>query len=268
MIVPLGLADLAAASDLLEEAGLASGRALFRRYLDWPGRYLGWVEAGTLIAMCGALWQPPAAFIGCMAVRTARQGQGLGRRLLVHVHELARAAGATTMLLEATEAGERLYTALGYVTEYETLITTRPATTAGPAAATAALRAGDAEAIVALDRAVLGVDRAAMLRALLAEPVAALVVRDPDGRPTGYGLRLDNRLGSIVALNDQAGGDLLAALAPGGEILALPAPCAAALAMSAALGFAPVRRLRRMRLGPAVGLDPRRVWALLAAGAG
>jgi GNAT superfamily N-acetyltransferase len=251
--------DTAAAIDLLTEAGLGSGAAMIARYLRWPSApYWGWFEGEALVGSCGAALMGRAAFVGGMAVRTARRSQGLGRRLLEHVH--ASLADVETWLLEATAEGEPLYASLGYQVEYETAMMMRPASVA-----TLELPPLDGRALsamIALDREATGVDRADMLRELVAEGLPAMVVE------RGYGFAFGGRMGPMIANDDSAGALLFAALAPGAGVVGVPAGNAAALASARDAGFVLQRRIKRMRRGPAVAIRPERVWALASAGLG
>ena len=76
-----------------------------------------WDEGGAVAAYAGLCLVPPEAQVTTVAVRRDRAGQGLGRRLMEHLHAEARRAGCATATLEvsaANEAGLRLYAGLGY----------------------------------------------------------------------------------------------------------------------------------------------------------
>jgi GNAT superfamily N-acetyltransferase len=258
MIRPMVSADLDAAKALLLEVGLASAVANVARYLRWQPDGL-WVEdEGGIVGMVGLLHQGHVGFVGCMAVSPLRQGTGLGRRLLEHAHEEGRRAGLTTFLLEATSAGAKLYRAVGYVAEYETMIASRVPSAPMPASR---ITIAD-DAVVRLDREATGVDRAHMVRSLLDEPGAKLAL------PDGYGLLLGDRLGPVIARTPKTGHALFDALAPASATVTLPVPNAEAMAAATSHGFVEVRRLTRMRLGEAVAVRPDHVWSLASAGAG
>lgn len=116
-------ADLPAAADLLACVGLSGASTMLRRYLRWQPDGVWKLEFdGALTGTVTLLRQGSVGFVGCMAVHPARQGAGLGHRLLEHAQREARRAGITTFLLEATPAGEPLYRGLGYVVEHESMI--------------------------------------------------------------------------------------------------------------------------------------------------
>ncbi len=258
MIRPLVSSDVDAAKALLLEVGLASGVANVARYLRWQPNGI-WVEDdGGIVGMVALLHQGHVGFVGCMAVSPLRQGTGLGRRLLEHAHDEGRRAGLRTFLLEATEVGAKLYRALGYVAEYETMIASR--VPSGPTPGSRITLAHDV--VIRLDREATGVDRASMVRSLLAEPGAGIAF------PDGYGLLLGDRLGPVIAQTSKTGRAIFDALAPASAAVTVPIPNAEAMAASASHGFACVRRLTRMRLGEAVPVRPDHVWSLASAGAG
>jgi N-acetylglutamate synthase-like GNAT family acetyltransferase len=267
MIRAMTVEDLPAARALLGEVGLGGAIANIARYLRWqPDGVWVAVEGGEVVGTVALLDQGAAAFVGAMAVAPARQGTGVGRRLLEHAHARGRAAGVTTFLLEATPRGAPLYRALGYVAEHETIVATKVA--AAPVGM--APFDGALDEVVTLDAVATGAARCAMVRALIAEGGPAVVVpgRDRDGGPRGYGLRVDDRLGPVIALDGDAGRALVAALAPACAVVSVPAPNEAAVAAVVAHGFVEARRLTRMRLGPPVGVRPTWVWALANPGTG
>lgn len=257
----LGAADVSAAVALLAEVGLGGAAGNLARYLAWQPA-CGWAAVRTaddaLVGSVTVLRQCEVGFVGCMAVAPALQGSGLGRRLLEHAHVVGRRAGVVTFLLEATPAGEALYARLGYVTTGETVIAARAAT--GAAAAHGRL---DADAICALDRAASGLDREDMIRGLLAEGGVGRHLPD-----RGYGLVIGERLGPVIARDAGAGRALFDALVAPCTVVTAPAH-AGAMAVLAAHGFAQVRGLRRMCLGPPPPAAPReQIWALASPGAG
>ncbi len=70
------------------------------------------------------------AWCGGLGVASEYRGQGWGERLMLALHERARARGAQSLLLEVlvdNEPAQRLYRKLGYQEERELLIWERPA---------------------------------------------------------------------------------------------------------------------------------------------
>ena len=59
---------------------------------------------------------PVEAQVRFMAVEPKTQGQGLGGRILQELEKLARAAGATSIVLNARDGAERFYQKHGFIT--------------------------------------------------------------------------------------------------------------------------------------------------------
>src|SRR6202035_3015815 len=107
-----------------------------------------------------------AATLGMVLVALAHQGKGIGRRLMDAV--LPDLDGRALML-NATEAGQRLYAALGFRTVgifQQHQGTYRPGASATRARP---LRPADRAAVAALDVAAFGAPRSALLDRLLRE---------------------------------------------------------------------------------------------------
>jgi GNAT superfamily N-acetyltransferase len=260
MVRLLVAADMPAAKDLLVEAGLAGGAANVARYLRWqPDGVWGEEESGRLVGMVSVLRYGTVGFVGCMAVSRARQGHGIGRRLLEHAQDESRRAGVTTFLLEATEHGAHLYEKLGYVHDYASALLGRAPD--GACDAVSLLR--DRDAILALDRETVGCDRSVMINTLIDEARGA-TIRSGD-RLAGYGIVSDGRLGPVIARDPDVGRALVDRLTPGSTYAAIPVEH---LATFEANGFALVKPLSRMRLGAKVSIHVPRVLALASPGAG
>jgi GNAT superfamily N-acetyltransferase len=265
MIQPLTRERLDAAIALLEVADLAGAKTNLVRYLRCQPR-CGWValDGDQLVGLVTVLRQGTAGFVGAMAVHPAHRNIGLGRRLLVHAQEDARRDGMETFLLEATPMGAHLYTKLGYVEEHTTVILTRDNVTPPPSTRIAA---STHAALAQLDRLATGTVRDDMLADLLADnPPGATEYRN--GELVGAAMLVGERLGPVFATDRDAGDALFAQLAPAARVVVLPEPNSAALAAAARHGFTEHRRLRRMRLGPAIAMRLDCLWALASPGAG
>jgi len=256
--------DLTDAVALLEASNLGGAQANLARYLRCQPR-CGWVALrdGVLAGLVTVLRQGTAAFVGAMAVHPDHRSAGIGRALLEHAQAESRRAGITTFLLEATPIGEHLYRRLGYVAEHETLILQREGDVA---AVTAQIAPSDHLAITALDRIATGTERDDMLALLLREgPGTTIRMR---GEVVGVGLVVGERLGPVHATQVDVGRALVDQLAPACRVVTIPEPNQHALAAVSGHGFREARRLRRMRLGPAVPMRTDWVWALASPGAG
>ena len=271
MLRSLTESDLPAAMSLLERVGLAGGAANISRYLRWqPDGVWGWFDEAGLVGTVTLLRFGDVAFVGCMAVEPARRERGFGRALLEHAHVHGTRSGVATFLLEATPIGARMYTTLGYVVESETVIVERSAIVA---TSSIAPLAAEFAAILELDRVATASQRRVMIGGLI-DDCAGAVVRS-DRELTGFGLVVANaaapRLGPVIARDPGAGRalvDRLASSAPSPTSAAVSVANDPAVAALQANGFVEVRRLKRMRRGPALSSRGNWIWALASPGAG
>ena len=108
--------------------------SLDRAFRSWLGRvmpegtYRGWLaetEAGEIVAG-GAMtiipWPPGPRYLGDrlgfvynVYTEPAHRGRGLARRIMTEMHDWCRGEGITSLALNASEAGARLYTSMGYI---------------------------------------------------------------------------------------------------------------------------------------------------------
>jgi GNAT superfamily N-acetyltransferase len=153
-------------------------------------------------------------WIGTIWVASSMRRRGLGLALTEATLQAGEAAGCRTFVLVATETGRLLYERLGFEVQtwYRTmeaptpsdgLIGTRRRVPVRP------LRPDDLEAIIAMDRAATGEDRATNL-AILATPdttrvleldgtVAGYVARAPWGGGATIAPRLDDAMAILAA---------------------------------------------------------------------
>ncbi len=86
----------------------------------------GVVGGGGLIVMPwspGPLrFDPRMAFVYNVYVEPAHRGRELARRLMDAMHAWCRSAGVERLALNATAAGERVYTSLGYAVTPEPMM--------------------------------------------------------------------------------------------------------------------------------------------------
>src|SRR5262245_17089434 len=94
--------------------------ARLRRYLELePEGWFALEDAGSLVALGGAVRFGDLAWLGLMVVDPARQRQGLGATVARAAIEWARGRGSSTLCLIATPAGLPLYRRLGFVPDGE-----------------------------------------------------------------------------------------------------------------------------------------------------
>ncbi len=150
------------------------------------------------------------AAVGMMLVAERFERRGLGGRLMEHV---LGAAGDATVFLYATRFGRPLYERLGFRVVGAATTCVGPFTGAAPGGTRRATEA-DLDAILALDAAAFGADRAALLRGFFG--FAELRVLG-DGTVRGYGAAAPHAgvttVGPLVAPDPDAARALIADLA-------------------------------------------------------
>ncbi len=235
--------------------------------LNWPYRREDWqfamelgqgfaVEAdGRLVGT--ALWWPYGADFasaGMIIVSSQAQRQGIGARLMAAL--LAAAAGRR-VILNSTQAGEALYTRLGFrpygaVIQHQSVLAIAPSI--DPDVPVRPAKPQDFFAIKALDTAGAGMDRKHLLDALLA--VADTVVVEREGHIAGYGcVRRWGRgtmIGPVIARDLDDALAIIATLAAAkvGELVRIDVPLQSGLASRLAeVGLPQADQVISMALG-------------------
>lgn len=243
------------------------------RALEWPYRLEDWEFAfklgrGFAAEIDGqlagtALWWPYGdrhASAGMIIVSSRYQRRGIGRALMDAL--LADAAGRT-IILNSTDEGLDLYRSLGFLAHGHVI--QHQAVLAGPPGAEAAdvVRAflpSDRPAIDDLDHAASGMNRRALIDALLA--IGEFKVVDRGGQISGYGcVRTWGRgvvIGPVVAADVGDARALIAALAAAhvGQFVRVDVPDAVGLSpWLLSIGLPRVGQVVAMALGalPALG---------------
>lgn len=252
-IRPMRAADTAAGLRLCRACGWNQLAEDWRAFLDGP-RGGGLLAEREGAAAGTVAWLRYGAFtwLSMMLVDPAARRTGVGTRLMEAA--LAELANEPCVRLDATPMGEPLYRRFGFEAEYELARLTATA----PAAAgnTPPMHAGELAEILALDAAVFGADRSAVLTSFRRRAPALARTLRQGVRLRGYcfgrpGYRYA-QLGPVVAEDEAAARELAAAClaeTPAGAV-ALDVACACG-PWSAALGFRVERPFLRMRRGAA-----------------
>ncbi len=183
-IAPLAATHAGAAHGLTTAVGWGHRRE------DWllalsVGHGLGAFDAdGTLRGVL--MWFPYGArhaSVGMVAVDPSLHRAGIGRALM---ERTIADAGDRTLLLISTEAGRRLYDALGFRVIGANAAHTGTGAPAGPSDGVVPASPDELPALTALDAAALGYARGALMTAL-AEAGEIAVLRK-DGQVTGFAI--------------------------------------------------------------------------------
>jgi predicted N-acetyltransferase YhbS len=169
--------------------------------LNWPHRADDWrfvVDAGTGFvaedasgvvgtALCWKYGRDTAS-LGMVIVSPARQGAGIGRRLM---ELLLEELGERTTILHATPAGKPLYERLGFreigtIHQHQGAAFQPPLVSLPPGERLRPIGANDAPRLIELASRASGLDRSALLPALL--DVAGSIALDRDGELLGFAL--------------------------------------------------------------------------------
>jgi len=257
--------DVPAAAQLTAEAfGGAPREARLRRYLRLePDGWFALDDARGLLGIGGVVRYRGFAWLGLMAVRSDRQGRGLGRAIAETAIEWARAHGCATVCLIATTAGLPLYERLGFVPDGESQelsSATRKAADAPPSGPCSVLPwcSKDTADIARFDAPAFGCDRATVLSAYAQEFArSSWVARDATGAARGFLVVQDDSLGPWTAEDDDTARQLLdVALTEARRPLRVGLIDAGAQPLLRDRGFAFTRVLPRMRLGPPIARRP------------
>lgn len=252
--------DLPRALELSTEAGWNQNEADWRWLLDSCRGY-GIEMPGHGLVGTTMVWEigTTDAWINMVLVTEACRGRGLARRLMEACLHAIKQSGRRA-LLDATDLGARVYTKLGFSGEDRIIRLRREAAT-GTVERDASVRLQQlTEArlpeAVALDHAVLGIDRNTLMQNFLPRYAhAAWWLPDATGRMAGFSIGRDGRtahqVGPLIAPDQNAARALLLqALSntPGPVLIDVPAVHTVWLEELQAMGFAPRRTFIRMGL--------------------
>lgn len=185
---PMTPDDIAAAADLTLEQQWphrAEDWALFLKIGEGLVAQVDGQVVGTIMA-----WRfgPHHATLGMVIVAKAMQGRGIGRRLM---DAMLERLASCTVLLYATSEGLPLYRKLGFVEiggveQHQAVAPVVPLVPLREGERVRPMGAADGPALDALYAQALGMDRAALMQALLPESQAVVLTQDDE--PVGFAL--------------------------------------------------------------------------------
>ena len=206
-------------------------------------------DAGDMVGTAASVRFGSSGWLGGVTVVPEARGSGLGRRLTEAAIDAL--GDVETVLLLASAMGRPLYERLGFEAEGRYRVFMSGSTKPEETVELRDVREEDRDAVLALDQAATGEDRAlAVLAALdgaVATPDLSAVALRPPWR-------------ALPIVGDPAGATtLLTSLIEPGMRLAVPEENRAAVQLLSLLGreIEPVTRMRR---GPAVPWRPEQVW--------
>jgi predicted N-acetyltransferase YhbS len=236
-----------------------SHTADIRRYLALqPDGWLVAIAQGRPVGMVGAVDYGPFAWVGLMAVHAEAQQRGIGSALLQRLLAWLDMRGTPMVLLDATEAGARIYSRFGFVEDDQTYRFQHPSYSRSSCLPPGVrpIQPEDVPALTDFDAPIFGANRARVLRALLSEfPGRALLVEGEGRQIAGYLFAQTQRLGPWVAKRPQDAEMLLqAALSlpyKGAPLVVVPGMNTTAVEQVERFGFQLVGPHRHMRRGGA-----------------
>jgi predicted N-acetyltransferase YhbS len=256
--------DLPAADELRRLAGWNQTLEDWRRllWLEPRGCFVATEEGKVVGTVTTTTYGKALAWIGMMLVHADHQRRGIGTRLMRQALEYLQGVGVQCVKLDATPAGRPVYERLGFVSESTLTRWQRPSSveTQSPectAASTRDLTDADWESVEDIDRAAFGASRSCLLRSL-AHDSRAVLVWPAHGRVVGWGMVRPGAnadyFGPLASSGDEGSLSLVMALLgrAGNHSMIWDVPDQNELAKTTAFrsGFAPIRPLTRMRLGP------------------
>ena len=259
-------ADLAAADELRRLAGwnqtIDDWRLLLS--LEPDGCFVAVENNGVIGTVTTTTYGLELAWVGMMLVHQDHRRRGIGTRLMRTALDYLQGRGIQCIRLDATPAGLPVYEKLGFVSEWTLTRHQSTAPSAPRAREGRELAEGDWPAVEQLDATSFGVERGRILRGL-AKASRSTLVWSTERTIRGYGMLRSGShcdyLGPLVCPDSTPARWLISTLlhhAEGRPVFwDVPDNSPVATGLAKDFGFAPVRPLTRMRLGPnAVRNDP------------
>jgi GNAT superfamily N-acetyltransferase len=280
-IRPMRLEDVEPAAEVMIDGGWGNRRQFLRFCVERPRLVPLVAEVDERIVGTGvATINGSVGWVGMIFVDESLRGRGIGTSLTQAVMAELQRAGCVSMVLLASPSGRPIYERLGFGAELEYRLISAPGLGEQPPAEAETATAeppgkppgprlrpfapGDLPAILAIDAAATGEDRAHLLEAS-ADPATGSVALGPDGRIVGFELRTPWSTHPIVAPEFVDGVRLLQdrrnRKAAGAEArTALPETNRAGLTTLENLGWRHERELVRMVRGAPIRWQPTAIW--------
>jgi predicted N-acetyltransferase YhbS len=273
-IRPMTRADVGPAADMIVAGGWGDRRPFFAFAVGHEAcRPIVAELAGRVIATGVGTVNGRSGWVGTVFVEPERRGRGLGRAVTERVIDDLDAAGCRTLVLTASTEGRPLYERMAFETTAEYVIVEavggdptedaelRPPTP--PRTGVRRFEPADLPAILALDRAASGEDRAHLVAALANPATTRCAVTD--GEIRGFRLRPPWGGGALVAPEPDAAIALLedrrAGVPAGHRVRAgLTARNASGIERLVRLGWTDTFRIPRMELGEPLAWEPAAIW--------
>jgi predicted N-acetyltransferase YhbS len=207
----------------MQPGDIPAGRELSRQQ-KWPHRAVDWeflfrqgsgfvAELDDQIVGTTMIWPygKDAANLGMVIVSSEVQGQGIGSRLMEAALD---ALGDRNVRLNSTEEGRPLYTKLGFqpigrIIQHQGLVDSIPLIELRPNERVRPAGKNDRATVAELDRQAQGIDRSALISAIL--ETARAVMFDSNNSPVGFAVL--RRFGRGFSVGPTVAPDPLAAKA-------------------------------------------------------
>jgi ribosomal protein S18 acetylase RimI-like enzyme len=218
------------------------------------------------VGLGGATHYSSFSYIGMLGVLPSMQHYGIGRAIMEALLQRVAAMGIPTVLLDASNAGVRLYTQLGFVEDDKAVLLQRDDTlqvkSSGHDGSISPIQESELPDLGAFDAPLFGAERAHVLASYLTDyPQRSFMARDANGAITGFLITQSNQLGPWMAINVEVAEQLLThALTLPYEkspVVIIPAMNQPAKRLLQRYGFTQQRALVHMRLGPPVSSRDR-----------
>jgi GNAT superfamily N-acetyltransferase len=280
-IRPMRLEDVQPTAEVMINGGWGDRRRFLRFCVERPRHVPLVAEVDDRIVGTGvATINGSVGWVGMIFVDEGLRGRGIGTSLTQAVIDQLERAGCVSLVLLASPSGRPIYERLGFSAELEYRLLAAPGLGEKPGAeaeAAAAKPSGqssrprlrafapdDLPAVLAIDAAATGEDRAYLLEAS-ADPATGVIALGPDGRVVGFELRTPWGTHPIVAPELVDGVRLLQnrriRKAAGADArTALPETNQAGLTALENFGWRHERELVRMVRGAPIRWQPTAIW--------